>query len=226
MSEIAQRSGLDADGRAPDPADAVVSDQRLLRGARARRMITRHAVDVASLEGLNGLSFGRLAADLGLSKSGVQTLFGTKENLQVAAVECAREAFTDAVIRPALAVSRGAARLRALIERWTAYAETPLFSGGCFWAANQADFDSRPGRVHDALFRHRRDWLDLVAGELRHAADAGEIADLDAGLAAFQIDAVLCAANTAFRLGDKDAGDRVRRVVETFLIGRADLSDR
>lgn len=177
----------------------------------------RHAVDVASLNGLNGLSLGRLATDLGLSKSGVQTLFGTKENLQIAVVECARDAFNDAVIRPALAAPHGTARLRALIERWIVYAEAPLFPGGCFWAANLADFDSRPGQVRDALVRDQRKWRGLIAAELRHAADAGEIADPDADLAAFQIDAVLIAANTALRLGDEEAVDKVRRVVEGFL---------
>lgn len=180
-------------------------------------MILRHAVDVASLEGLNGLSLGRLATDLGLSKSGVQTLFGTKENLQVAAAGFARDAFVDAVIRPALAAPPGTARLRALIERWIEYAEAPLFPGGCFWAASLADFDSRPGQVRDALFRHQQDWRGLIAAELRHAADAGEIVDLDAGLAAFQIDAVLIATNTALRIGDKEAVHNVRRVTEGFL---------
>ncbi|MEC3978400.1 TetR/AcrR family transcriptional regulator [Amycolatopsis sp. H20-H5] len=203
------------------PATAEIVDRRLLRGARTRHAIARHAADVASLEGLTGLSLGRLATDLGLSKSGVQTLFGTKEKLQVAAVEAAREAFLDAVVRPALAAPPGAARLRELIELWGVYAETPLFPGGCFRAANLADFDSRPGQVRDALFRDQRDWRDLIAGELRKAADAGEIAELDAGFAAFQLDAVLCAANTALRLGDK-LGDKlvmikVRRVLDGFL---------
>jgi AcrR family transcriptional regulator len=196
---------------------APVSDQRLLRGARTRRTIVRHAVDVASLKGLTGLSLGLLAADLGLSKSGVQTLFGTKENLQVAAAEAAREAFVDAVVRPALAAPQGVARLRALVERWVAYVEAPLFPGGCFWAANLADFDSRPGPVRDALVRHQRDWRGLLAGTLRDATDAGEIAPLDADLAAFQLDAVLLAANTALRLGDGDAVLKVRRVLEGLL---------
>lgn len=200
--------------------DAVVSDQRLLRGARTRRRIVRHAVDVASLEGLNGLSLGRLAADLGLSKSGVQTLFGTKENLQVAAAECAREVFHDAVIRPALAEPHGVARLRALTERWVAYSEAPLFPGGCFWAASIAEFDSQPGQVRDTLSRHQQNWRDLIAVELRQAADTGQIDDLDADLAAFQIDAVLIAANTAFRLGDGRASDKVRRVVDGLLTPR------
>jgi AcrR family transcriptional regulator len=197
--------------------EAEVTDGRLVRGARTRRTIARHAVDVASLEGLNGLSLGRLAGDLGLSKSGVQTLFRTKENLQLAAVESAREQFTDAVVLPALSAAPGVARLRALVERWIVYAETPLFTGGCFWAANLPDFDSRPGPVRDVLFRQHDDWLSVLAGELRHAAAAGEIAALDADLAAFQIDAVLMSANTALRVGDGEAVGRVRRVIDGLL---------
>jgi AcrR family transcriptional regulator len=212
MSELAQRSASDA--------DTGTSDQRLLRGARTRQAIARHAVDVASSEGLNGLSIGRLATDLGLSKSGVQTLFGTKERLQVAVAESAREAFLDAVVHPASAAARGAARLRALTEHWISYAEAPLFEGGCFWAANLADFDSRPGQVRDTLFGHHQDWLGLIADELRQAVAAKEIADLDVDLAAFQIDAVLVAANTALRLGDTDAVRKVRQVVGGFLAPR------
>jgi hypothetical protein len=94
------------------------------------------------------------------------------------------------------------------------YAETPLFPGGCFWAATLAEFDSRPGQVRDALVRHQRDWRGLIAAELR---EAGEIADVDADLAAFQIDAVLIAANIALRLGDQEAVDKVRRIVDGFL---------
>ncbi|MBO8200976.1 TetR/AcrR family transcriptional regulator [Streptomyces smyrnaeus] len=192
-------------------------DQRLVRGARTRRKIARHGVDVASLEGLNGLSIGRLAADLGVSKSGIQTLFKTKENLQLAVAESAREEFTEVVIRPAQTTQPGIARLRALTERWISYIEAPLFAGGCFWAASLPDFDSRPGQVRDALLLHRRTWLALLAGELRRAVDTGEIAQLDVDLTVFQIDAVLNAANTALRVGESDAVSMVRRVVDGFL---------
>ncbi|MEU9992528.1 TetR/AcrR family transcriptional regulator [Streptomyces sp. NPDC048045] len=229
MSELAdERSGTGAatesgrgTARTTDAAGtagtAGTSDRRLLRGAQTRQTIARHAADVASLEGLSGLSIGRLATDLGLSKSGVQTLFVTKERLQIAAAECAREAFLDAVVRPASIAPRGAARLRSLTEHWIAYAETPLFPGGCFWAANLADFDSRPGKVRDTLSRHHQDWLGTLSGELREAVDAGEIADLDAELAAFQIDAVLTAANIALRLGADGATAKARRVIDGFL---------
>jgi AcrR family transcriptional regulator len=199
------------------PMSDVAHDRRLLRGAQSRRTIVRHAVDVASLDGLDGLSFGRLATDLGVSKGGIQTLFGTKENLQVAAAEAARGAFEEAVVRPALEQPPGVARLRVLVDRWIAYAEEPLFPGGCFWAANLPVFDSQPGPVRDTLARQQRAWRGLIAAELRHAADAGQIAASDAGLVAFQIDAVLTATNTALRLGDDSAADTARRIINGFL---------
>lgn len=198
-------------------AMADVTDKRLLRGARTRKAVLERAVDIASLEGLEGVSFGRLATDTGHSKAGIQTLFKTKEALQLAVVDFAREMFVDHVVRPARSAPRGVARLRALLDEWVVYASTPLFAGGCFRVANLADFDSRPGPVHDALFRDQQEWLDVIAGELRHAIEVGEIADLDVELAVFQIDALLCAANTALRLGDDSAVGKVRRIVEGLL---------
>ncbi|GAA0256823.1 TetR/AcrR family transcriptional regulator [Actinomadura nitritigenes] len=201
----------------PMSEDDLPADGRLLRGARTRRAVTRHAVDVASAEGLNGLSLGRLATDLRMSKSGIQTLFRTKENLHLATVDAARELFVDAVVRPAQAAPPGAARLRALVANWIDYAEKPLFTGGCFWAANLPDFDGRPGPVRDALARQHRDWLSLLAAEYRRAAAAGEIAPLDADLAAFQTDAVLTAANTALRLDEPGATAKARRAIDGLL---------
>jgi AcrR family transcriptional regulator len=180
-------------------------------------MVLRHAVDLASLGNLEALSFGRLAAGTGLSKAGIQTLFGTKEALQLATVDQAREMFIDTVIRAALEAPRGAARLRALIEHWITYATAPLFAGGCFRVANLAEYDGRPGPIRDVMARDQQDWRDLLARELRHAVSAGEIAELDAELAAFQIDAVLCAANTALRLGDSGVEDKIWRTVEGVL---------
>lgn len=189
-------------------------DGRLRRGARSRQAILRHAVDVASLEGLNGLTIGRLAADLGVSKSNVQTLFGTKENLQLATAELAREEFLAAVVHPARTAAPGVARLHALAGAWLAYVEKPLFPGGCFWAASIPDFDSRPGPVRDTLASHQRAWRALIATEL---AAAG-LPDPD--LTAFQIDAVLTATNIALRLGDEDAAANARRVIDSLTTTR------
>jgi AcrR family transcriptional regulator len=193
------------------------TDKRLLRGARTRRTVLRHAVDLASLEGLEGLSFGRLATDSGLSKAGIQTLFGTKEALQLATLAHAREVFVEAVVRPALAAPRGAQRLQALVDRWIDHAQTPLFAGGCYRAANLADYDSRPGPIRDVLVRDQQEWTFTIAEQLRHAISAGEIAPVDVELSAFQLDAVFCAANTALQLGDTTVIDKVRRIVAALL---------
>ncbi|WP_326655914.1 TetR/AcrR family transcriptional regulator [Streptomyces sp. NBC_00385] len=177
----------------------------------------RRAVDIASLEGLGGVSFGRLAVDTGLSKAGIQTLFRTKETLQLATVEFAREMFIDAVIRPARTAPAGIARLRALLDRWVVYAETPLFAGGCFRVANLAEFDSRAGPVHDALFHDQREWREVLAAELRKAVESGELAGLDVELTVFQIDALLCAANTALQSGDAEAVGKARRIIDGLM---------
>ncbi len=200
------------------PNQGEITDKRLLRGARTRQIVLREAVDIASLEGLEGVSFGRLATATGISKAGVQTLFRSKEALQLTAIEYAQELFAEAVVTPARAITHGVARLRALIENWIGYAERPLFAGGCFWVANLADYDSRPGPIRDALKRQQQEWTALIAAELRHAVAAKEIRELDVELTAFQIDAVLGATNTALRLGDDDATDRVRRIVEGIIV--------
>jgi AcrR family transcriptional regulator len=192
-------------------------DRRLLRGARTREAVLRFAVDLASLDGLDKVSFGQLAADTGLSKSGIQALFRSKETLQLAVIGYARQMFSDAVISPAQSAPPGTARLWALLGRWREYATTPLFAGGCFWVANRAYFDSKPGPVRDELLQDQQSWLEALADELASAVAAGEIVELDVKLAAFEIDALLSAANTALRMGDDDAMDKASRIVEAML---------
>lgn len=199
-------------------ADTVsITDKRLLKGARARETVLRRAVDIASLDGLDDVSFGRLATDTGMSKAGIQTLFRAKEVLQLATIDYAREMFVDAVVRPAREAAPGVDRLRALVEHWIAYATTPLFEGGCFRVANIARFDSKPGPIRDALLRHQREWLAALGTELRAAVASHQVPELDVDLAVFQLDSVLCAANTALRLGDADAVAKVRRTVDHLL---------
>jgi AcrR family transcriptional regulator len=194
------------------------ADRRLLRGARSRRAVTGRAVQIASLDGLDELSFGRLADDLDISKAGIQTLFRTKERLQLATVEAAQEAFVNAVVRPALDSRAGVTRIRALVDGWIDYAVRPLFPGGCFWGANLPIFDSRPGPVRDELLRQQRAWVTTLATQFRRAVAAGEIADLDPEAAAFQVSAVLHAVNLALRLGDDDSVTMARRVVDGLLV--------
>src|ERR1700730_4353684 len=120
------------------------------RGLRARRGILRKAVNLASLEGLEGLTIGRLASTLRISKSGLFAHFGSKEDLQCAVVDEARDIFVAAVIRPPFKF-RGLDRLRGLCENWLSYGKAGVFPGGCFFSAASLEFDDRPGRVRDRI---------------------------------------------------------------------------
>ena len=171
------------------------------KGGRTRQAILRRAVDVASEEGLEGLTIGRLAAETGMSKSGLFAHFGSKEELQLATVEAAREVFIEAVIGPALESARGLARLRRLCEVWLDYANGQVFRGGCFFFAASAEFDGRPGPVRDRVAAIMREWLAVLERTVREAQDAGELGrEVKPAQLAFEINALELGANWAFQL--------------------------
>jgi len=116
----------------------TIVDGRRARGDLSREIVMRLAVDIASVDGLEGLSIGTLAMGANLSKSGVVALFGNKEKLQLAAIEAAREIFIAVVIAPALKLQGGRERLEGLLENWIRYSEGRIFAGGCFFAAATA----------------------------------------------------------------------------------------
>jgi AcrR family transcriptional regulator len=154
------------------------------------------AADLASVEGLDQLSIGRIADAASVSKSGVATLFGSKERLQLATVEAARERFVSTVITPARELPRGLGRVLVLVDRWIGYSRDRVFPGGCFFGAAAADFDAKPGEVRDAVRRALDDWEGYLAASLAHARDLGDLPALDdPAQAAFEFNALLELAN-------------------------------
>src|SRR5215469_2682897 len=121
------------------------------QASKTRREILHVAVDIASAEGLENLSIGRLTEELKMSKTGVFAHFGSKEGLQLAAVETAKGIFLERVVQPVLRTPRGVRRLRAMLESWLKYIQQIVFRGGCFFAAASAEFDSRPGAVRNSI---------------------------------------------------------------------------
>jgi AcrR family transcriptional regulator len=134
------------------------------------------AVNAASVEGLDGLSIGGLAADSELSKSGVVALFGSKEELQLATIAAAREIFVARVVEPTLAVSGGLARLQTLLATWLDYSRTRVFAGGCFFAAAIVEVGSKPGPVRDAVAVAVDEWYSFVSRTVARAQFKGEVA--------------------------------------------------
>lgn len=172
------------------------TDGRIERGNRTRQLVLRRTVDIASVEGLEALSVGRLALELDLSKSGVFALFGSKQELQLATVREAARIFTEQVVLPALATLPGVGRLWQLCDLWLEYSRGRVFPGGCFFYEVIAEFDARSGAVHDAVLQSQRYWTAHVEGTIEEARSAGELlADTDAGQLAFELVALMETAN-------------------------------
>jgi AcrR family transcriptional regulator len=179
----------------------------------------RIAVDLASVEGLEGLTIGSLASEASMSKGGVVALFGSKEQLQLATVAAAREIFTSTVITPALEVRRGRARLEALLENWLVYSESRTFTGGCFFAAASAELGSRPGPVRDAIVESQRDWHVFLAGSIERALGTGELDPAtDPAQLTFELTSLLDGANSMSLLFDSNEPyERARTTIRRLL---------
>lgn len=166
-----------------------------------RAAILDRSVAIASNDGLEGLTIGRLAAELAMSKSGVLGHFGSKEALQLAVLGRADEIFRAEVWEPARSAAPGLTRLRVLCEAWISYLERQVFPGGCFFTAAAHEFDGRPGPVRDAVESRFDAWRDRLGKEIRRAVAAGELPqDTDPGLLAFELLGLAMALNHAVQL--------------------------
>ena len=185
------------------------------RAVRTRAEILKRAVDIASAEGLEGISIGRLASELEMSKTGVFAHFGSKEELQLATVNAAKEIFLAEIVAPALKHQPGISRLSAFLDGWLSYVERIVFRGGCFFAAASAEFDSRPGVVRDKIVELTRAWVTALEEEVRRAQ---KLKQLSRGASprqlVFELHAFVQEANWAFKLFDeKDAFARAKAAI-------------
>jgi len=189
------------------------------KGAETKDAILEHAIRLASQLGLEGLTIGRLADALDLSKSGLFAHFGSKEDLQVQTLDRAAERFVDVVIRPALSAPRGEPRLRALLERWLAWPAAVPQPGGCIFVQAAVELDDRPGPARDRLVALQKDWLAQLAIAVRGAVSAGHFrADVDAEQVAFELHGIMLATHQATRLlRDRRAVTRARTALERLL---------
>jgi AcrR family transcriptional regulator len=190
-----------------------------MKGARTKHGILERAVDIASVEGLAGLTIGRLAEELEMSKSGLFAHFGSKEELQLATVEAARQRFVDEMFRPALKAARGYPRLLAICRSWLAYIKRGVFPGGCFFAAASFEFDGRPGPIRDAVVSAMDVWLDALEKAIRIARDEGHLdRGVDVKQLSFELNAIFFGANFSYQMrDDKRAISRAWKAIEDRL---------
>lgn len=189
------------------------------KGEQTRQAILDHALKLATKVGFEGLTIGRLADDLKLSKSGLFAHFKAKEELQVEVLRTAAERIVAEVVRPALTAPRGEPRVRALFERWIAWETSEALPGGCPMIAAAIELDDRPGRARDFLVQSQRDWFETLANAARAAVREGHFrAGLDCEQFAYEFAGIILAYHQASRLmRDPRARDRAQRAFEALV---------
>ncbi len=198
-------------------------DPRLTHGERRRREILATALDLGSVEGLESLTIGRLAAATGMSKSGLFAHFGSKQELQLAAVERAQADFERRVLEPPQRAEPGLARLRALVGAWLDYVERIEFRGGCFFFQTTSEYGSRSGPMHDRLAQLALAWIRNLRVEASVAVRQRELAPgTDPEQLVFGLHAAVQEANWARELlGDARAFERARTAIAAALAAAA-----
>ncbi len=196
-------------------------DGRRARGDASRRRVLTCATNLASVDGLDGLTIGRLAESSKHSKSSIATLFGSKQSLQLATIAAAREVFMTTIVEPARDEPRGLRRLAALLRNEIAYSRDRVFTGGCFFAAASADIDSKSGPVREAVREAQFQWLGYITAQIRYAIEASELtADAeDADEIAFELIALHEHANNrSLLLGDDRVYEFAARAMRRRLL--------
>lgn len=194
-------------------AEPTAGDLRLprVRGP-LRGAILKRASDLASLDGLEQISIGRLADAMGMSKSGLYAYFTSKQNLQLATIDCAWRIFEEHVLEP------GDDPLDALLERWMSYYEQEIFPGGCPFVTAGAEFANRDGPVHDALAAAIQRQLTALEHAVARAHASQLLSDGDASQLGFELHAVLTAGNQRFRISrDRAAFAHARTAITRLL---------
>ena len=191
----------------------------MAKGALTRERIVDHALAMASVEGLDALSLGELANDVGMSKSGLFAHFRSKEALQLDVLTAAVEKFRQVVIIPALKAPRGEPRVRALFSRWLTWEQQDQMPGGCVFVHAAFEWDDQPGAVRDALVAFQSEWMEFLAGAVRRAIDAGDFRpDIDPDQVAFQMLATVLGYYYEKRLlRDPAAKPRALRAFDTLM---------
>lgn len=178
-------------------------DGRRIRGDRSRRSILEAAATLASVEGLEGLSLGRLARHLGISKSGLYAHFASKEQLQLETIRTATDMYGRDVMARAVAEPPGTGQIVAFADTFLDYLRNGPFPGGCFFIASYLDPANLRGPVKEALAEAQRELIDFLADNVRIAQEKGEIpGGLDPEELAFETDAILVGADVNYVLFD------------------------
>jgi AcrR family transcriptional regulator len=156
-----------------------MASKSLRKGEQTRAAILEVALDLASRDGLEGLTIGLLADKMGMSKSGVFAHFGSREDLQIAVLKLYNHLFEQDVFYPSLKMPRGLPRLREMFSRWIKRVSVEIASG-CIYISGAVEYDDRPGAIRDELDQMVSTLQNALRRCVQLSVDAGHLrADTD-----------------------------------------------
>jgi AcrR family transcriptional regulator len=200
----------------------IATALRPRKGEMTRAAIVDAALEIASRDGLEGLTIGTLADQMQMSKSGVFAHFGSREELQLAVLKEYVHRFVEQVLRPAVKKPRGLPRLEAILDRWVGFLALEL-TRGCIMIAGAVEYDDRPGPLREAMVAIITGWKSELLKAIRQAVAEGHLkADTDAHQMVFEIYGLMLAMHQDARLlRSADSAKRARAGVARLLAARA-----
>jgi AcrR family transcriptional regulator len=184
-----------------------------------RTAILHAAASLATADGLQRVSIGRLAAVVGMRRSSLRAIFGSEQELQLAIVGEAARVFADEVIEPALAAPPGLRQLTAVCEAFFDHLERQTFPGGCFMASVALEMGSGPGPVRELIAEFQSRFGALLRGFAVAALARKELAvGEDPDRLAFELNGIMLATDTNFAEHDDPAVlDLARQIMRARL---------
>jgi len=149
--------------------------QKFMRkGELTRAAILDVALDLASRDGLEGLTIGLLADKMNMSKSGVFAHFGSREDLQIEVLKLYHHHFEQEVFYPSMKERRGLPRLESMFTRWVKRVTVEIASG-CIYISGAVEYDDRPGAIREELVGMVRAWQDALHRCVQQAIEMGHL---------------------------------------------------
>jgi AcrR family transcriptional regulator len=163
------------------------------KGRQTKLAIVDAALCLATEIGLEGLSIGVLAEATHMSKSGVFSHFGSREELQISVIHEYFSRFEQEIFFPALQCPKGLPRVKALFSNWMTRVAVEIHSG-CIFISGAVEFDDRPGPVRDALANSVQTWLSALDKAVAQSKECGHLdVQADAQQMAFEIHGLILA---------------------------------
>ena len=189
------------------------------KGEETRSQILAAAVEQASASGFESLTIGSLAERTGMSKSGLFAHFGSKLDLQIAALDEAARRFAENVFLPAMKAPRGLKRLRALFDNWVTWPERGNLPGGCPIDAATREYVHQPGPMREAVLERQKLLDRELTKAVQMAIDTGELApDTDPGQLAFDLIGIVQAfIRMSLVVGTAEATRRARAAFDRLI---------